>query len=103
MGNHEPLCVGPPPLSGCEACLSRMVHGLLIHGHEEFFICRSPASALGRDPSQETVLELLTSLDPEEWHHGFQVVVVRLQGSCRVLVLGQGPAAPGHAGFLVVG
>ena len=50
----------------------RMVHGLLIHGHEEFFICRSPAFAVGREPGQEHVLELLTTLNPEEWHHGFQ-------------------------------
>ena len=80
-----------------------MVHGLLIHGHEEFFICRSPASALGREAGQENVLELLTSLDPEEWHHGFQVAPLYMQGSCRVCQPGPTVATTGNARFGGVG
>ena len=48
----------------------RMVHGLLIQGHEEFFIWRSLAA--GQQPVQESVADLLSSTDLQEWHHAFQ-------------------------------
>ena len=54
-----------------ELPLLRMVHGLLIQGHEEFFICRSTTP--GQDAGQESVAEMLGAADPQEWHHGFQV------------------------------
>ena len=48
-----------------------MVHGLLIQGYEEFFICRTAAA--GQDAGHESVASMLASIDPQEWHHGFQV------------------------------
>ena len=49
-----------------------MVHGLLVQGHEEFFICRA-APAAGQDTGQESLAQMLGSTDTQEWHYGFQV------------------------------